>query len=336
MSGSFDTLQKLVLDNGSNSIKIGFSGEPIPRSEIPNVYSDSSDETPLGTMGEVDCANPLYPTMFGEIVDWEGCERLWQKAIFSVATTHNLQNFPMLYAMPPLEATMAEKQGHLTQVAEVMFEFYNVHSLAAFNSASLSLFSTGHTSGVSVQLGHSITTCAPVFEGLLVPGAKSRQFGGLDITGNLRTFIVQQCDATQDFVWESLTNMPQSYYTRLKEELYNNDDFQLPDGTKVQLPESLIAESKRFVDESTWDAIVQSTTEKYDAVSSTIVVSGGTSLMPGILSKIEPVTVAKRPGTAAWMGGSVVACLPFDKAFLPSQEYEEQGATRLFRTCATL
>lgn len=33
------------------------------------------------------------------------------------------------------------------------------------NSATLSLFSTGTTSGLVLECGHSLTTCTPIFEG---------------------------------------------------------------------------------------------------------------------------------------------------------------------------
>jgi len=54
------------------------------------------------------------------------------------------------------------------KMAEAFFEDIKVSSLLFMNSASLSLFSTGLTTGLVVEAGHGTTSVTPIFEGFPV------------------------------------------------------------------------------------------------------------------------------------------------------------------------
>lgn len=60
-----------------------------------------------------------------------------------------------------------------------MFEKFRVESLALMNTAVLSLFSTGKTSGIVVESGEAVSYTVPVFEGYALPHAIHK----LDIAG---------------------------------------------------------------------------------------------------------------------------------------------------------
>ena len=67
-----------------------------------------------------------------------------------------------------------------------MFEQYQVESLALMNTAVLSLFSTGKTSGIVVEVGEGVSYCVPIFEGYALPHATNKlDIGGQDITNEL-------------------------------------------------------------------------------------------------------------------------------------------------------
>ncbi len=59
-----------------------------------------------------------------------------------------------------------------------------VNSLAIYNSAVLSLFSTGSTKGVLIESGQGVSHTVPVFEGYALPHAVQR----LDISGQDVTY----------------------------------------------------------------------------------------------------------------------------------------------------
>jgi centractin len=57
----------------------------------------------------------------------------------------------------------ANKKEYKAKISEVMLEKLKVNSLLIMNSSSLSLFSTGATTGFVIELGHGISTVVPVY-----------------------------------------------------------------------------------------------------------------------------------------------------------------------------
>lgn len=72
----------------------------------------------------------------------------------------------------------------------MMFETFKVESLAIINTAVLSLFSTGKTSGIVVECGEGVSQTIPVFEGYALPHAIHKlDIAGQDITNSLITYL---------------------------------------------------------------------------------------------------------------------------------------------------
>jgi actin-related protein len=67
-----------------------------------------------------------------------------------------------------------------------MFETFKVESLAIINTAVLSLFSTGKTTGIVAECGEGVSYTVPVFEGYALPHAVHKlDIAGSDITNEL-------------------------------------------------------------------------------------------------------------------------------------------------------
>jgi actin-related protein len=72
------------------------------------------------------------------------------------------------------------------QIAKIMFETFKVESLAIINTAVLSLFSTGKTTGIVAECGEGVSYTVPVFEGYALPHAIHKlDIAGQDITNEL-------------------------------------------------------------------------------------------------------------------------------------------------------
>lgn len=69
------------------------------------------------------------------------------------------------------------------KLCEIAFEHFHVQSFQLCNTAALSMYSTGNTSGLVVECGEGISYSVPVFEGYSIPHAKIKlDLAGQDIT----------------------------------------------------------------------------------------------------------------------------------------------------------
>jgi len=237
--------------------------------------------------------------------------------------------------------------------------------LAIFNTAALSLFSTGRTRGLVVESGEGITQAVPVFEGYAIPHAIFKmRVAGQDVTSR-----VQQLMANE--LGEAASN----YRTMqaLKEKVCSAADvgsgghpllgqsdpadeesksFELPDGKIIQVsqkvrlgaPEILFGgvEGEASMQKICMDAINTVDLDFRQDLVKSVVVAGGTSMLPNLaprlrneltnllpmeLSRTVEVVSDSQRRYAAWIGGSMFASLStFDQVAITKQDYEDGKA----------
>ena len=189
----------IVVDGGSSSIKVGYSGEDIPRSIFPSVvdhpvlgenasrrpappeYGDSSDES------------TDHPIKRGHVTDWEKMERVWDYMFGTglqdvYPETGSVNGLPVLLTEPPLNDSKSRET-----TAQYMFETFKAPSICICNSATLSLFASGRTRGVALECGGGITSAVPIFEGFALPHATLRvDLGGQDVTKGMAHMLAER------------------------------------------------------------------------------------------------------------------------------------------------
>ncbi len=107
-------------------------------------------------------------------------ENMWEY-IFEKELNLDPKNMNILLTDSPLNL-----KENKQQLAEIMFEKFRVESLSIVNTAVLSLFSTGKTSGIVVEAGEGVSYTVPVFEGYALPHAIHKiDIAGQDITNQL-------------------------------------------------------------------------------------------------------------------------------------------------------
>ena len=107
-----------------------------------------------------------------------GC--VWEHILFKELGAYRSQ-YQILVAENPINI----KQNRAL-LAEIFFEKLAADSIAIMNGACLSLFSTGKTKGLVVEIGEGATHTVPIFEGFALQHATlTNNIAGQDITYSL-------------------------------------------------------------------------------------------------------------------------------------------------------
>jgi len=241
----------------------------------------------------------------------------------------------------------------------------------------LSLFSTGRTRGCVVEVGEGASFTVPVFEGLALQHAILRQeVAGQDITRCLlrtlmdrklpfqknnmpevRTIKEKVCYVASDFKSEGLR------YDQNAEGMSRS--YELPDATVITVgpdrykcPEILFQPALLGADGAGMQGLHErcaasigkiDTEELRTAMYENVVLSGGSSMLPGIGDRMQnEVSALATDGAtvsvitdsqrkyAAWVGGSMLGSLPTIKDILiTKEEYDEDREDVVAKRCFT-
>jgi len=327
---TMDEQDVIVLDNGSGSLKVGFSGEDAPRAVLPTVVatttvdearedehagSDSAAQKKSQSFyGEEalqqESALVTRPVQRGEIqlssTHKDALEALWEHTFRNVLGVEQ-EELPVLIADPlPLgQAAYPSRQW----VAEIMFEKLKVKSLAIFNTAVLSLFSTGRTRGLVVESGEGLTQAVPVFEGYAIPHAIFKaEIAGQDITAKVQKMMEREDGAefsgslpTMQALKEKVCSVALEYRSTIKGPDTADEEsrsFELPDGKIIRVnqqirlgaPEVLFGDgdpAAPSVQKICMEAINTCDLDFRQDLVRSLVVAGGTTMLPGLAPRLK-------------------------------------------------
>jgi len=366
---TMDEQDVVVIDCGSGYLKVGFSGEDAPRAVLPTAMAATTVDESREDKGEVSDsqtqkrqlfygeealmqsnATVTRPVRRGEIqlgnAEKDALESIWEHTFRNVLGVDQ-EDLPCLLAdtMPLGQASYASRQW----VAEVMFEKIKVKSLAIFNTAALSLFSTGRTRGLVVESGEGITQAVPVFEGYAIPHAIFKmKVAGQDVTDRVQQLMAgEHPEAASSFRTMQALKEKVCLCAALGREGIPSDEgieggasdeesrsFELPDGKIIQVsqkdrtgaPEILFGgvDGEASMQKICMDAINTVDLDFRQDLVKSIVVAGGTSMLPNLsprlkseLTNLLPLELARTAEVvsdsqrryAAWIGGSMFASL---------------------------
>jgi centractin len=333
-----------------------------------------------------------YPMDKGAVVGggWDSMERVWEVSQFLVgpnillqSSGHFFSQFISLflpkhvYAKANLNAQMDQHPVLLTeaplnprrnrdQTAELFFETFRAPALFFSPPSVLSLYASGRTTGVVLDVGEGVTHCVPVYEGHALPHSVTRSdIAGRDVTNHMQLLLrrsglafttTAEVDLVKKIKEESCYVSPTSVVSDA-EEKDSKTQYQLPDGQAVtlsseryQAPEllfnpSLIGSEEPGAADVLVHSILKSDLDLRSTLFSQIVLSGGSTLMPGfgdrllheVRSRVPTHTrirISAPPERihSTYVGGSILASLAtFKSIWVTRAEYEEHGTSVLHR-----
>jgi actin len=199
--------ESIIIDNGSNTCKAGFSEDDMPRVEIPTVLGipislggedeekgnkEQEDEEinqldifvgeeAISKGGILDLKNPIKN---GIIEKYDIMKKIWNH-IFYNELLADTKSYPVIVSESPHSPYHAK-----IEMAKVLFEELNVEQLYITNTSTLALYANGRTTGIVVDVGYSMTSCVPIFEGFVLAHAKNQiELGGKKLTDFLSKLV---------------------------------------------------------------------------------------------------------------------------------------------------
>ena len=128
-----------------------------------------------------------HPMERGAVVDggWDAMELLWEHIYSKSNLNARMEEHPVLLTESPHNPTSQREQ-----LAEIFFETFRVPALFVAPPAVLSLYASGRTTGVVLDVGEGVTHCIPVYEGYALPHSIVRSdLGGIDVTKRLQLLL---------------------------------------------------------------------------------------------------------------------------------------------------
>jgi centractin len=252
------------------------------------------------------------------------------------------------------------------QIAEIYFESMRAPALFFTPSSVLSLYASGRTTGVVLDVGEGVSHAVPVYEGFALPHSVCRSdVAGRDITKQLQMQLRKSgFNFTTTAEFDLIKSMKEDicYFTPTNihddnTEKESKTQYQLPDGqtvtlsseryesTNVLFDPTLFGSEEMSVADVLVNSIVKSDIDLRSKFYSQIVVSGGTTLSPGfgdrllyeVRSRVPAQTrirISAPPDRihSSYVGGSILASLAtFKSMWVSRADYEEHGRAILHR-----
>ncbi|KAJ5224855.1 Actin-related protein 2 [Penicillium citrinum] len=379
-----------VLDGGTGFLKVGYAAQNFPEHQFPSIVGRpilrTEEQSGDIVVKDIMCGDEAaaarsmlqisYPMENGIVKKWEDMQHLWNYTFYDKMKIDPTGR-KILLTEPPMNPLKNREQ-----MAEVMLEGYNFGGVYVAIQAVLALYAQGLSSGVVVDSGDGVTHVIPVYESTVLNHHIRRlDVAGRDVTRNLIALLLRRgyaLNRTADFetvrqIKEKLCYV--SYDLELDKQLSEDttvlvESYTLPDGRVIRVGSErfeaaeclfqphLVDVDQPGIAELLFNTIQGTDVDIRSSLYKAIVLSGGSSMYPGLPSRLEKelkqlwltrvlgnnperLNLHRNSRSASrtpprrrhmvFLGGAVLANLIADKddMWVSKQEWQEQGARAL-------
>lgn len=374
----------IVCDNGTGFVKCGYAGSHFPSHIFPSLVgrpiiraANRIDNIEVKDLMVGDEASKLrsmlevnYPMENGMVRNWEDMCHVWDYTFGEEKLNIDPTNCKVLLTEPPMNPLRNREK-----MIEVMFEKYGFDSTYIGIQAVLTLYAQGILTGVVVDSGDGVTHVCPVYEGFALPHCTRRlDIAGRDITRYLIKLLqIRGYSFNHSADFETVRMIKEklcyvAYDVAMEKKLAQETTFlvepyTLPDGRVVKVDGERFEASEALFQphlinvegpgmaELLFNSIQAAEMDMRPELYKHIVLSGGTTMYPGLPSRFEReikqlylervlkgdtdrlskfkirIEDPPRRKNMVFMGGAVLANVMKDRDdfWMSKKEYEENG-----------
>jgi actin-related protein len=353
----------LVIDNGSGMVKAGFAGADAPIAVFPSIvgrplYNNImwTHEKEYFTGDEATALRGVlalnHPIEHGIVTNWDDMVKIWHHTFFS-----ELRVSPEEHSVLLTEAPLNPKANR-EKITQIMFETFNVPQMYLQIQAVLSLYASGRTTGIVMDSGDGVTHAVPVYEGFALPHAVNRlDFAGRDLTAYMLKLLTERgyyfgSQGIVRDIKEKLAYVALDFEAEMSKSPEDLEKtYVMPDhniitvgAERFRCPEALfdpqpLGRSTQGIHLLMFNSIMKTDVDVRKDLYENIVLSGGTTMFPGIGERMEKELTALVPAAiqvsitapaerkySVWIGGSIWASLGSSaELWITKEEYDVTG-----------